>query len=257
MANSSSHLDRHFTMPTIRTVDAARPLVWLRKAWNDVLESPVASLSYGVFFSVLGYLTLAFASDKPHLFPAAISGFFLVGPLAAAGLYEISHRHEAGRSCSLVESMAGIVRHKDQLFQFGLLLAIVLIGWERMSAILFAMFFGGDAPDPGNFFTEVLFSGRYVHFVVAYMVLGGALAALVFALAAVAVPMLMDRESDVVTAMMSSARAVGCNPGAMILWAAIIVAGMLLGFASLMFGMIVLLPIIGHATWHAYRDLVA
>ena len=79
---------------------------------------------------------------------------------------------------------------------------------------------------------------------------------LVYALSAVAVPMLMDRETDIVTAMMSSARAVGFNLGAMILWAAIIVGSMALGFASLLFGMVILLPIIGHATWHAYHELV-
>lgn len=256
MEKSHSRLDRHFDMPGIRTVGNTRPLQWLRMGWEDVLQSPLASLAYGVTFALLGYLILAFAADKPYLFTAAVSGFLLVGPLAAAGLYEISRRRSEGRSCSLLESLQGIARHKGQLFYFGLMLAIVLIGWERMSAILFAMFYKGGAPDLANFFGEVLFSGAYTHFVVAYMVVGGALAVLVYALSAVAVPMLMDRETDIVTAMMSSARAVGFNLGAMILWAAIIVGSMALGFASLLFGMVILLPIIGHATWHAYHELV-
>lgn len=251
-----SHLDRHFNMPVIRTVDNARPLQWLRKGWADMLASPLASLSYGAFFAVLGYLILAFAADKPYLFSAAVSGFFLVGPLAAAGLYEISRRHEQGQVASLSESLRGLARHKDHLFFFGLMLAIALIAWERLSAILFALFYQGNAPDISSFFSDILFSGQFTHFVVAYMVVGGVLAAVVYALAAVAIPMLMDRETDVVTAMMSSARAVGINLGAMVLWAAIIVGSMLLGFATMMIGMVILLPVIGHATWHAYKDLV-
>ena len=222
---------------------------------EDVLQSPLASLAYGVTFALLGYLILAFAADKPYLFTAAVSGFLLVGPLAAAGLYEISRRRSEGRSCSLLESLQGIARHKGQLFYFGLMLAIVLIGWERMSAILFAMFYKGDAPDLANFFGEVLFSAPTPTSWWPTWWLG-ALAVLVYALSAVAVPMLMDRETDIVTAMMSSARAVGFNLGAMILWAAIIVGSMALGFASLLFGMVILLPIIGHATWHAYHELV-
>lgn len=249
-------LDHHFQLPDVAGVEAARPLRWLRAGWSDLCANPVASLGYGVIFAALGYLVLSYAIDLPYLFTAAISGFFLVGPLAAAGAYEISRQREAGNRVTFAESFSGLRPHADALLYFGVFLAFTLILWERLSALLFALFYQDNIPDLANFYRHVLFSGEYVHFLVAYFVIGGALAALVFSLSAVAVPMLMDRDSDMVTAMMTSMRAVGANLGAMALWAAIIVALIGVGFATAMIGLVILLPLLGHATWHAYRDLV-
>lgn len=251
-----STLDRHFHLPHIHQVAADRPFAWLRMGWADMRDNLPASLAYGAIFSALGYLILAYATDMPYLFTAAISGFFLVGPLAAAGLYEISRRHERGEPASFMDSLRGLQRHGDHLFYYGAFLAFALIGWERISAILFALFYQGAAPDLANFFADVFLSGEYVHFVVSYLVIGGAIAGLIFALSVVSVPMLMDREADIATAMMSSARAVGMNLGAMAVWGALIVALVGIGFATMMIGMIVLLPLLGHATWHAYKELV-
>lgn len=249
-------LDQHFQLPHVRRVDTARPLLWLRMGWEDMRENFVASLAYGLIFSVAGYLLLSFATGIPYLFTAAVSGFLLIGPLAAAGLYEISRRHEKGEPASLGDSLRGLLKHGEHLLYYGLFLAIVLLSWERLSAIMFALFYQGGSPDLGNFFRDVFLSGDYTHFVVAYMVVGGALALLVFALSAVSIPMLMHREADIVTSMMTSARAVGLNLGAMAAWAAIIVALIAVGFATMMIGMVILLPLLGHATWHAYRDLI-
>lgn len=256
MAKSYNTLDRHFSLPQVRQVEASRPLVWLRMGWDEMRANMGASLSYGLIFAVIGYLILGYATNLPYLFTAAISGFFLVGPLAAAGLYEISRRHERGEPAGLVDSIKGLRRHGDHLLYYGAFLAFVLLGWERLSAILFALFYHGVPPDLASFFQDVFLSGNYVHFVVSYLVVGAALAGVVFALSVVSVPMLMDRDSDMVTAMMTSARAVGFNLGAMALWAALIVVLIGLGFATMMIGMVLLLPLVGHATWHAYRDLV-
>lgn len=249
-------LDHHFHLPHVRPVDAARPLHWLRLGWRDMSDSLGASLAYGAFFAVIGYLILSYAADMPYLFTAAVSGFFLVGPLAAAGLYEISRRHEKGETVSFGQSLAGLRRHGDSLLYFGVFLAIALIGWERMSAILFALFYQGNVPDLSNFFRDVFLSGDYTHFVVAYLVVGGILAAVVFSLSVVSVPMLMDRDTDAITAAMTSARAVGVNLAAMAVWAALIVVLVAVGFATMMIGMAILLPLLGHASWHAYRDMV-
>lgn len=251
-----SSLDRYFHLPHVRQVDASRPLVWLRMGWDDMRANLGASLTYGLIFAIIGYLILAYATDLPYLFTAAISGFFLVGPLAAAGLYEISRRHERGESASFADSVRGLREHGDHLLYYGALLAFGLLGWERMSAILFALFYRGVAPDLNNFFRDVFLSGDYTYFVVSYMTVGGAIAAVVFALSAVSVPMLMDRKSDIATAMMTSVRAVSVNLGAMAVWAALIVVLVGVGFATMMIGMVALLPLLGHATWHAYKDLV-
>lgn len=249
-------LDHHFQLPHVHPVDAARPLRWLRLGWQDMRDNLMASLAYGAFFAGIGYLILSYAADLPYLFTAAISGFFLVGPLAAAGLYEISRRQERGETVTFAQSLAGLRRHSDSLLYFGAFLAIVLIGWERMSAILFALFYQGNVPELSNFFRNVFLSGDYTQFVIAYLVVGGVLAAVVFALAVISVPMLMDRDTDAITAAMTSARAVGINPGAMAVWAALIVALMAVGFATMMIGMVILLPLLGHASWHAYRDMI-
>lgn len=256
MTKSMHHLDIHFTLPHLRTVETGRPLVWLKMGWEDMRDNLMASLSYGLIFAVAGYLILAYASDLPYLFTAAISGFFLIAPVAAAGLYEISRRHEKGMPTTFFESFHGLRGHGDSLFYFGAVLALSLIGWERISAILFALFYHDSVPSMSHFYREVFFSGDYLHFVVAYLFIGGILATAVYCLSAISVPMLMDRDADVVTAMMTSARAVGHNLSAMLLWAALLVALMAVGFATMMIGMIFLLPLAGHATWHAYKDLV-
>lgn len=249
-------LEQHFNLPHIRSIGTERPLQWLRMGWDDMRENLGASLSYGVILAAIGYLILSYAADKPYLFMAAISGFMLIGPIAAAGLYEISRRHEKGEKISFFESLRGLARNADTLAMFGAFLAIALIGWERISAILFALFYGGEITDVSNFFRDVFLSGDYLHFVVAYLVVGGMLAAVVFSLSAIAIPMIMDRETDTVTAAMTSLRAVGLNLGAMALWAAIIVGLVMVGFATMMIGMVILLPLLGHATWHAYREMV-
>jgi uncharacterized membrane protein len=255
MDNSIHPLDRHFQLPRIRHIDPAQPLVWLRMGWDDLRANLAASLTYGLLFAAAGYLILAYAIDLPYLFTAAISGFFLVGPLAAAGLYEISRRHARGERASFMDSLHGIARHGDHLLYYGAVLAFVLLGWERLSAILFALFYTEGSASIGHFFRDVFLSADYTYFVATYLIIGGAIAAAVFALSAVSVPMMLDRDADLVTASVTSARAVAMNLRAMALWAVLIVVLIGIGFATIA-GMIVLLPLVGHATWHAYKDLV-
>lgn len=249
-------LEQHFHLPHVREVGIDRPLLWLRAGWEDMRENLGASLSYGVILAALGYLLLSYAADLPYLFTAAVSGFFLIGPVAAAGLYEISRQHEQGHPVSFFGSLRGLRGHADGLAYFGAFLAIALIGWERISAVLFALFYDGNVADLSNFFRSVFLSGEHLSFVAAYLVVGAILATVVFALSVTAVPMLMDRKVDIITAAMASLRAVAVNPAAMALWAAIIVGLVAVGFATMMVGMVVLLPLLGHATWHAYRELM-
>lgn len=257
MDNSYNSLDRHFHLPQLRHVEASRPLTWLSRGWADLSENPGASLPYGLLFAAAGYLLLSYAADLPYLFTASLSGFFLIGPLAAAGFYEISRRRERDETVSFAQSLRGLREHADHLLYLGVFLAFVLVGWERISAILFALFHDGwTDPDLGNFVREVFLSGDYLYFVATYFLIGGAIAAVIFALTVVSVPMLMDRDIDMVTAMMTSARATATNLSAMVVWAALIVALVAIGFATMMIGLVILLPLLGHASWYAYRDLV-
>lgn len=256
MDRSLSPLDRHFNLSPVHHIDTQQPLRWLERGWHDLRTTPLASLAYGLFYAALGLLILNFAAPRPHLITAATSGFVLIGPLAAAGLYELSRRTAAGLPSGLGASLRGVATRWESLLTIGLAMALIMLSWERLSAILFALFYPGELIQVEGFVRVLLGTPGGLTFAALYVVIGGMLAALVFALTVVAVPMLMDRETDAVTAAMTSLRAVTTNPRAMLVWAGLIVALIAIGFATLMVGMIVLLPLIGHASWHAYRDLV-
>lgn len=256
MDKSLRSLDRHFTLPRVREVDPARPLQWLQRGWSDLRDNALVSLTYGVFFTLIGYLIIGYTAQRPYLVTASISGFFLIGPLAAAGWYEISRRHESGQSTGLSSSLRGLLSHRDSLLSIGVVLIMVALGWERTSAILFALLVPDSEVGVSAFVRQIFLSGDYLAFVSTYLLVGAATAAVVFAGTVVAVPMLMDRDTDTVTAMMTSIRAVSMNLPAMLVWAALIVALVMIGFGTLMIGLIVLLPLLGHATWHAYKDLI-
>ena len=133
---------------------------------------------------------------------------------------------------------------------------IVAIFWERLSAILFALFYNGAVPNLESFYRDLLLSGDYWRLLVIYAAVGGVLAIVVFVLSAISIPMLLDRDVDIYTAMATSLVAVGRNIPAMAIWAILIVVLTAIGFATLLLGMTVIFPVLGHATWHAYRDLV-
>lgn len=250
-------LARHFHLPETAHIDVMLPFTWLRKAVADIRYAPAQSLAFGVLFALLGWVILAFAADKPYLFVTAMSAFMLLAPILAAGLYEISRCHEAGSAPpSFGNVLTGLRRNSQSLSYCGIMLALVAIAWERISAILFALLYGGDAPDFNHLIQDLLFSGDYLRFVVTWTLVGALLAALVFALTAVSIPMMVDRDVDVATATMTSFKAVANNLLPMAVWAAIIVVLMAVSFATYLVGLIVLLPLLGHATWHAYRALV-
>lgn len=257
MDNSFHRWEQHFDLPAVAHVAASRPFAWLRSGWDDLRSHPLTSLAYGAVFALAGWLILALTLDRGYLFTAAVSGFFLVAPLLAAGLYELSRRRSAGESTTFFDSFACWRRNSASLSLFGLSLAIVAIAWERLSAILFALLATGATPtDPTMFMRDILLSGDYPRLVAVWMLAGLAMAAFVFAISAVSVPMMVDKPVDIATGMMTSLKAVSSNLGAMAVWAALIVALTLVGFATLMFGLVLIMPLLGHATWHAYKDIV-
>ncbi len=249
-------LDQHFTLPNVRRVGLERPMAWLKAAWNDMRRNPIASLAYGLLFAMAGDLILIFAWRIPYLFTAAISGFFLIGPLLAGGLYEISRRQGLGEHSTFFDSLAGWRRNGQSMAMFGMLLAFASIIWERTSAVFFAILIPGLAPDLWSFVPNVLLNPAYLSLTLAWLIVGAFLAMLVFSVSAVSIPMLVDRDVDFVTAMITSLRAVLSNAKVMLLWATIVVALTMAGFATLLFGLVVFMPLLGHASWHAYRDLV-
>lgn len=257
MAHPFDSLDRRFPLPRVRQVPVSRLARWLAAGWADLRETPIASLAYGLLFAIAGDLLLVSLWRSPQHFALAVSGFFIVAPLLCAGLYELSRRSERGQASRFTDSLAGFARGQAGLMRFGLLLVLLWALWARLSAALFADL---AAAVPGanviEFAAFVIDAGGYAGPALAWLLVGGAVALLAFMLGVVSVPLLIDREEGFAAAAAASLRAFAANPGPLLLWAATIVALTLLGFATLLFGLIVLMPLLGHASWHAYRDLV-
>lgn len=244
------------SLPAIRSIGWERPLVWLAAGWLDLKANPLPSLAYGVLFALGGDLIILAALNHPHLLSVAISGFFLVAPLLAAGLYELSRQTASGRRILFIDSLRCYRRNGQSLFMFGLLIALIVVFWERFSAIAFTLLDPSSEINAGAFLNRLILSGEHLPFITTWLALGGLLALFVFALSVVSVPMMLDRNCDFLTAMVSSLDAFLHNSGPLLLWAGLIVLLTLAGFATLLFGLVVLMPILGHASWHAYRELV-
>jgi uncharacterized membrane protein len=242
--------------PRVRNVSLSAPLRWLAAGASDLRRAAPMSLAQGVGFAAFGFVATALAWDRPHLVTALASGFFLVAPILAMGFYETSRRLSLGVEPGYRDAWRAWIRNPESIGLFGLALALMIIAWERMSAILFGLFFGGSLPDAQSLINEVLFSGHHVAFLAAYVGVGALIAAVAFAVSVVTVPMLIDRNVDVVTAMMTSLKAVAANPLPMLLWAALIVALVAVGIATLFVGLVITLPVVAHASWHAYRGMV-
>ena len=168
----------------------------------------------------------------------------------------MSRRTEAGEKILFIDSIKCFSRNGQSLAFFGLILALIMLMWERFSAVAFALIGADSAPMASTYLNEILFEGQHLAFTATWFVLGGVLALFVFAFSVVAVPLMLDRDADAATAMMTSLRAFAQNTIPLLLWAALLVGLTLFGFATLLFGLVVIMPILGHASWHAYRELV-
>ncbi len=240
----------------IRKVGIFRSFQWLRDGWHDLAAHPVPSLMYGAVVAVLGWLLLSLVEIWPQFIMTAVSGFFLLAPLIAAGVYELSRARAEGRVLGFSESVAGLRRNAGTIADFGVVLVLVTIAWERLAAILLALSYGGEMDNAREFVREVFFSGQYTTVLLVWGVAGFLIASLVFAVTAVGMPFVIDRNADVVTAMATSLRAVLKNLPAMTVWAALIVSLTALGMATAMVGLVLVMPLLGHATWRAYKDIV-
>lgn len=244
---------------TVEQVAFDAPWSWLARGWRDLWAAPRVSLAYGAVFATLSMgLTLGLtASGLESLVLALGGGFLLIGPVAAVGLYEMSRRLESGQGVGLRDGLRAGVQAPGQLGFFGAILAFMYFVWVQVAFLLFMLFQGSKPlPPASEFLPSLLFSTHGLGLLVTGTIVGGMLAFLVFAISAVSVPLLMTRRMDAVTAIAASLAAVISNPKPMALWAALIAGFMALGIATLFVGLVVAFPLIGHATWHAFRDLV-
>jgi len=247
-------VDRH--APDIRQVELATPFAWLRAGLTDLRAAPLASLFYGLCFAMGGYLLAYALRHEPQHIAAVTAGFLLLGPALAIGLYDLSRRREAGQPMRLAPTLLAWRDNLANLALFSLVLIVIFLVWARASLVSFALFFSGSLPTLADLMRQVLAPDNIL-FLAVWLGVGALFAALVFFISVVSVPMMLDRRTDAVTAALTSLRVVAANPGPVAVWAAIIAwataAALLMGFV----GIIVVGPLIGHASWHAYRSLVA
>ncbi len=231
---------------------------WLAAGWSDLKANSAVSISYAALFIVLG-LIISFGfyfMGWPYLILPALTGFLLVGPAVGIGFYEISRCHAAGEKVSLLAAVTAARYNKLGIFGFGVALAFVFQVWIRISFTVFALNFPGIMPDWGVIIIRT-FSMEGVYFGISIALVGAVFAACIFFAGAFTMPMMMDRNSVLLPSIITSAYAVQRNRNAMILWAATIVALTGIGLATAGIGLIVTLPLVGHATWHAYKQVMS
>ena len=256
MANSIS-LGRHqFLHVEIRRVEATRPVVWLQRGWDDFRHLKAVSLAHGALITALGAVLLMLGSSHSYLIAAAISGYLLVGPIMTTGLCELSRRRAAQEPAGFDESLHGLTRNPEGLLYFGLVLAAVAVAWFVLSGVVLQSVLHTSGPSLSDTLWGSVSDVASRSQLLAYIGSGAVLAAIAFALSVVTVPLIIDRHASALDAMWISVQTTFWNLPAMILWAALIVALTAIGFAPFLFGMIVVAPILGHATWHAYKDLI-
>lgn len=243
------------TVPNVRTVSMTAPLRWLASGWGDFRAHPLPSVFYGVCFAVMGWLiALTFRHAYAYV-SALVCGFLLVGPFLATGIYALSRQRENGEPVRLVPTLDAWRPNVGAIGVFSLVLTVILLVWARASLVVFALFYTSEMPSVDRFLEQVV-SLDNLEFLVAYACVGGFFAALVFAISVVAVPMMLDRRTDGVIAVLTSLKTFGANVPAMIVWGLTIAVVIGAGFALWFAGLVVAGPVIGHATWHAYRALV-
>ena len=242
-------------MPAVRTVSAGAPLGWLARGFADFRAHPLPSLFYGACFALMGWLIAVVFEHAAAYVSSLVTGFFLVGPFLATGLYALSRRRERGEPAWLAPTLDAWRPNVGAIGVFGLVLAVILLVWARASLIVFALFFTQDIPTVEDF-TARIFALENLEFLLAYLAVGGFFAVLVFAISVVSVPMMLDRNIDGIVAVLTSLKAFSANVPAMVVWGLAIVVLVGLGFATWFVGLVVAVPVIGHATWHAYRALI-
>ena len=253
-------------LPQVRTVGLMQPMTWLVLAWRDMARSGWISFAHGLAITAFGGASLAVAHHRFWLLAGALSGFLVVAPVLATSLYALSRaleqRQEANLGVVLKTWLNWQNSHLNKwgneywcMVQFGALLALAATGWVITSAAFITLLAPVPVETPMDFMRHVVLANNGWLFEL-WLALGSLLAAPIFASSVIAMPLLLDRRASLRVAVLTSWQVVVANPLPMAFWAALILGFTLLGLGSLLLGLIFVMPMLGHASWHAYRDLV-
>ena len=240
----------------VRRLGWGAPLRWLRKGFRDLSASWGIAVFYGLSFWAMAITLGAVFRHKPEYTMTLVSGCLLVGPFLAMGLYDASRRLELGEAPALSKSLTCWDGHLGSMGLLVLVVMLLELLWGRASLVVFAVFFDTGMPSTATVL-DAVFNPRNWEFLAVYLVVGSTFAALVFCSMAVSIPMILDRDTDAITAALASFRVVFENTAVMILWGAIVVVLTLLALWPWGLGLLLLGPWLCHATWHAYREAIA
>ncbi len=245
------------TDPLIRLnrLDAGAPWRWLKLGWRDFASAPLLGLFYGACFATMGSMLVLLFRHAPAYVLALSAGFVLVGPFLCLGMYDASRRLECDERPHLASSLVAWRTRTGALAIFGTVLLVLEMLWARASLVVFALSFHGMPDFKGSL--VALFDPQNLSFTATYLVVGGVFAALIFAVSVVAIPMILDRETDAISAGLTSIRLCLAQPGLMLLWGAMITTIVFVAMLPWFLGLLVAAPVLGHASWHAYRAAVA
>ncbi len=224
------------------------PFHWLRLGWADLTAAPKQSLTYGLIIVGLSYLVslMVWLYGGLGLLISLLSGFLFLGPVLAIGLYSISCQIAAGKKPQLGYCLREGKRHLGNELIFAVILSIIFLVWARAASMTHILF-----PEVSN-----AAWAQFIPFLAVGTFEGIVFSAIIFCFSAFSLPMIMDRKVDVVTAIVTSINAVLRNKKVLMIWACIIVLIVTIGFATAFIGFIVLMPLVGHATWHAYQETI-
>lgn len=242
----------------IRTITTDQSGAWLQAGWRDFKRTPAIGLAYGAFCVLAGWLMVLsiFRTGQPYLTLPLAAGFMLLAPLIAVGLYETSRRLEMGENVTLWHSLNGFRRNPGQIGAIGVVLMLFFLAWTRIAMLLFALFYNGTVPSLDGLVWETFFSRDAITFLITGSIIGGGLAVIVFAISVVSIPLLVDRDVDVITAVIISVSAFRKNWKVLIGWAAVIAILSACGMVPALFGLAITTPLLGYSSWHAYREII-
>ncbi len=233
-------------------------LDWLAAGWADLRRDPITSLTYGlaVFLLSVGVIAGLVRVDMPYLIFPALSGFLVIGPLLAIGLYEKSRRLAMGAPLTLGQMLLVRPRAGGQVAFAGLLLCLLVMLWLRAADLLYALFFGMVAfPGFDNLLGQLLTTPRGWAMILTGSAIGGLFAAFAMAISLFSIPMLLERRVDALTALGTSFAMTTQNLTAVLPWCLIVTFGFALSALTGLLGLIVIFPLLGHGTWHAWVAL--
>ena len=246
-------------LPAIKSITRDDVLTALKSGLADFQRAPVYGLFFGLVFSVVG-ITISMALFQGEIsywiFPVA-AGFPLIGPFAAVGLYEVSRRLEVGEEVSWGPILSAGFRHgNSQLPLYAVFAIMAFLAWIVLARVIFAVSFGTASMTNVMTSFDIFLTAPGLAMLIIGTAVGAALAVLIFSVSVIAVPLLLDQDIDVVTAMITSLKATVENRDAMVLWGFIVAAATTVAMLPLFLGMILVFPVLGHGSWHLYRKSI-